>query len=59
MSYEDELSESGPCYVLAIPESDPILQWVRKTVRPSFPSLSFPLHVPGGAHRHRAGKNPA
>lgn len=35
MSYEDELSESGSCYVLAIPESDPILQWVREN-RPAF-----------------------
>lgn len=35
MSFEDEMSESVPCHVLAIPESDPILQWVRDN-RPAF-----------------------
>ena len=34
MSFEDEFPESEP-YLLAIPQTDPILEWVREN-RPAF-----------------------
>lgn len=36
MSYEDEFPGNDPAYVLAIPQSDPLVAWVRNNCPPSF-----------------------
>lgn len=41
MSYEDETLPTGPAYVLAIPEGDPILEWVHDNCPSSFPEPEF------------------
>lgn len=37
MSFEDEMTDSGPFYILAISEADPLLTWVRENC-PAFMS---------------------